>query len=64
MKQPPKTLAQRQAKHKAKLADQSIKEVRGIMAHTDDHAAIREPAKKLAEKLQRTRARLVAKRAP
>jgi len=64
MKQPAKTLSQRQAKHKAKLADQNIKEVRGILAHVDDHAAIREPARRLSEKLQRRRARLAAKRAP
>ena len=63
MKQPPKTLSQRQAKHKAKLAGQNIKEVRGILAHTDDHAAIREPARKLAEKLHRRRAKLAAPRA-
>jgi hypothetical protein len=56
----PKTLAQRQKKHKDKLADQSIKEVRGIMAHTEDHAAIREPARMLAEKIARKRAKLLA----
>lgn len=60
MKQPPKTLSQRQAKHKAKLADQNIKEVRGILAHTDYHSAIREPARKLADKLARRRAKLLA----
>ncbi len=42
------------------MADQSIKEVRGIMAHADDHAAIRDPARKLAEKLARRRAKLLA----
>jgi hypothetical protein len=40
----PQTNSQRQKKHKAKLAHAGIKEVRSILAHTDDHAAIRVPA--------------------
>ena len=52
----PQTPAQRQKKHKAKLAHAGIKEVRSIMAHTDDHAAIRVPAKVHAARLARLRA--------
>ena len=60
----PKTPAERQRKHKNKLAASGVKEVRGILAHVDDHQEIRAPAKKLAEKLHRRRNKLWAKRAP
>ena len=40
------TNAQRQAKHKAEQAALGIKEVRGIMAHVDNHAQIRTAARR------------------
>ena len=52
----PQTNAQRQAKYKAKLARAGITEVRAILAHKDDHAAIRAPAKVHAARLARLRA--------
>jgi len=42
----PKTIAQRQAKHKAEQAALGIKEVRGVMAHVDIHKAVRKAARK------------------
>ena len=60
----PKTPAERQRKHKNKLAASGVKEVRGILAHVDYHHEIRAPAKKLAEKLQKRLVKAVAKRAP
>jgi hypothetical protein len=41
-----KTTAQRQAKHKAEQAALGIKEVRGIMAHVNNHDAVRKTARK------------------
>ena len=64
MKTAPKTPAERQSKHKNKLAAAGVKEVRGILAHVDDHQEIRAPAKKLSEKLHLRRNKLAAKRAP
>ena len=52
-----KTLAQRQALYKAKQAAAGIKEVRGIMSHTDHHPAIRVAARKVADKLARKQAK-------
>ena len=48
-----KTNAQRQAEFRArKAAEQNATEVRGIYAKPDDHAKIKEYAKKLAAKKQ------------
>lgn len=50
-----KTNAQRQAEHKARRAAEGYKEVRGIVAHVDDHDAIRAAARKMAVKLEKAR---------
>jgi hypothetical protein len=52
-----KTGAQRQAKFKARLAAEGIKEVRGILAHEADHEAVREAARLHAAKLAKRRER-------
>ena len=57
---PAKTNAERQRKlrERRKLADVPTTEVRGIYAHPDDHAEVKEAAAKSARRRQR-----VAKRA-
>ena len=47
------TNAERQAKHKAEQAALGYKEVRGIIAHVDDHDAVRVVARKQVAKLQK-----------
>jgi len=56
-----KTNAQRQDTHKKKLAAAGIKEVRGILAHCDDHPAVRTAARGVADKLARKRAKTPTK---
>ena len=53
-----KTNAERQREYRQRKADTDTTEVRGIFAHPDDHAEVKEAAAKIA----RRRAR-VAKRA-
>jgi hypothetical protein len=53
------TNAERQREFKLRQAAKGFREVRGIYAHTDDHKAIKEDA----AKINRRRARLMAKRA-
>ena len=53
-----KTNAERQREYRQRKAEQQATEVRGIFAHPDDHAEVKEAAAKIA----RRRAR-VAKRA-
>ena len=57
-----KTATERKAKQRKLLALESIKEVRGILAHTADHPAVRSVARGAADKLARKRAKLAAKR--
>ena len=45
-----KTNAERQAAYRQRQAEQEATEVRGIFAHKDDHAAIKNYAAKLAKK--------------
>lgn len=45
-----KTNAERQAAYRQRQAEQAAAEVRGIFAHKDDHAAIKNYAAKLAKK--------------
>jgi hypothetical protein len=54
-----KTNAERQREFRARQAEQQATEVRGIFAHHDDHQAVKDEA----AKINRRRARLVAKRA-
>jgi hypothetical protein len=53
-----KTNAERQREFRQRKADTETTEVRGIFAHPDDHAEVKEAAAKIARKRQR-----VAKRA-
>jgi hypothetical protein len=48
-----KTNAQRQAEFRARKIEEAATEVRGIFAHADDHAAIKEHAAKLAKRRER-----------
>lgn len=51
---PAKTNAQRQAEFRArKASEQQATEVRGIFAHPDDHAEVKEAAAKIARRRQR-----------
>ena len=50
-----KTPAERKAAERARKAAAGITEVRGIMAHKDDHAPVKAAAMKVAGKLQRNR---------
>jgi hypothetical protein len=52
-KPPAKTNAERQREFRARRAAQQSFEVRGIFAHHDDHAAIKEAAVKIARKRAR-----------
>jgi len=45
-----KTDAERQAAYRQRQAEQAASEVRGIFAHKDDHAVIKNYAAKLAKK--------------
>jgi len=45
-----KTNAERQREYRLRKAEQQSLEVRGIYAHPDDHAAIKEAAAKIASK--------------
>ena len=45
-----KTNAERQAAYRQRQAEQATAEVRGIFAHKDDHAAIKNYAAKLTKK--------------
>ena len=55
-----KTTAERQRKFRARQAEQQAPEVRGIFAHLEDHAEVKEAAAKIA----RRRARLAKRSAP
>lgn len=55
-----KTNAERQRKFRQRKADTEATEVRGIFAHTDDHAEVKEAAAKIA----RRRARAANRAAP
>ena len=57
---PAKTNAERQREFRQRKADTEATEVRGIFAHPDDHAEVKEAAAKIA----RRRARTVKKAAP
>lgn len=57
---PAKTNAQRQAAFRARQAEQQTTEVRGIFAHPDDHAEVKEAA----AKINRRRARTLKRAAP
>ena len=48
------TNAERQAAFRKRQAEQQVTEVRGIFAHTDDHAAIKHYAAKLTKKRAKT----------
>lgn len=48
-----KTNAERQAAFRARQAEQQATEVRGIFAHPDDHAEVKESAAKIARRRQR-----------
>ena len=52
-----KTAAQRQREFRARKADQQATEVRGIFAHPDDHAAVKDAAAKIARRRQRAEKR-------
>lgn len=54
-----KTNAERQREFRARKAETVTTEVRGIFAHPDDHAEVKEVAAKIARRRQR-----LAKRAP
>lgn len=51
-----KTTAERQREFRARQAGQQATEVRGIFAHPDDHAPIKEHAAKLARKRAKSQA--------
>jgi hypothetical protein len=51
-----KTAAQRKADERQRHKDAGRSEVRGIFAHTDDHAPIKEHAAKLARKRAKSQA--------
>lgn len=52
-KPPAKTNAERQREFRARKAAEQLTEVRGIMAHPDDHQSIKDEAAKIARRRQR-----------
>lgn len=48
-----KTNAERQREYRARKAAETVTEVRGIFAHPDDHAEVKEAAAKIARRRQR-----------
>lgn len=48
-----KTNAERQREFRQRKAEQTATEVRGIFAHPDDHAEVKEAAAKIARRRQR-----------
>ena len=52
-----KTNAERQREFRARQAQQQTTEVRGIFAHPDDHAEVKEAAAKIARRRQRNEKR-------
>ena len=48
-----KTSAERQREFRARKAETAATEVRGIFAHPDDHAEVKEVAAKIARRRQR-----------
>lgn len=56
-----KTTAERQAAYRARKTAAEQTEVRGVFAHPDDHAAIKEHAEKLARKRERQMKQVNAK---
>ena len=48
-----KTTAERQREFRARKAQRAEQEVRGIFAHVDDHAAIKEQADKITRRRER-----------
>lgn len=50
---PAKTNAERQREYRARKAAETVTEVRGIFAHLDDHAEVKEAAAKIARRRQR-----------
>lgn len=48
-----KSNAQRQREYRARKAAETVTEVRGIFAHPDDHAEVKEAAAKIARRRQR-----------
>ena len=52
-----KTNAERQSEFRTRKADTEATEVRGIFAHTDDHADVKEAAAKIARRRQRAATR-------
>ena len=55
-----KTNAERQREFRQRKADTEATEVRGIFAHPDDHAEVKEAAAKIARRRQRATKRLTA----
>ena len=58
------TNAERQAAFRRRQAEQAASEVRGIFAHKDDHAAIKNYAAKLAKKRAKAANVLADRREP
>lgn len=54
---PAKTGAERQRNFRARQAEQQAIEVRGIFAHPNDHAEVKEAAAKIARRRQRNEKR-------
>ena len=52
-----KTNAERQREFRARQAERQTTEVRGIFAHPDDHAEVKEAAAKIARRRQRAEKR-------
>ena len=52
-----KTNAERQRDYRARKAAEKLTEVRGIMAHPDDHQAVKDEAAKIARRRQRAEKR-------
>jgi hypothetical protein len=50
---PAKTNAERQREFRARQAEQQATEVRGIFAHPDDHAEVKEAAAKIGRRRAR-----------
>lgn len=48
-----KTNAERQREYRARKAAETVTEVRGIFAHPDDHAEVKEAAAKIVRRRQR-----------
>lgn len=55
---PAKTNAERQREFRQRKADTEAVEVRGIFAHPDDHAEVKESAAKIARRRARNARRL------